>query len=154
MVCLCVVSCGVLCCGIWWCCVLWCGMDGVLWLYVVWSCGVLYGLMRCGFLLCAVMRCAVAWCCVVLYCILLFYTRGLYKVFRTFTNKIELLLSNIDNTQHAFSAETPLYMKTLNSFTHTNSMHVLTLLKLTKKTCDLDPLPSTVILEYFDIGLG
>ena len=68
-----------------------------------------------------------------------------------FTNKIELLLSKIDNTQHALSAETPLYIKTMDSFTHTNSINVLTLLKLTKKTCDLDPLPSTVLTECFDV---
>ena len=68
-----------------------------------------------------------------------------------FTNKIELLLSKIDNTQHALSAETTLYIKTMDSFTHTNSINVLTLLKLTKKTCDLDPLPSTVLTECFDV---
>ena len=65
-----------------------------------------------------------------------------------FTNKIKLLLSNIYNTQHALSAETPLYIKTMDSFTHTNSINVLSQLKLTKKTCDLDPLPST---ECFDV---
>ena len=68
-----------------------------------------------------------------------------------FTNKIELLLSKIDNTQHALSAEIPLYIKTMDSFTHTNSINVLTLLKLTKKTCDLDPLPSTVLTECFEV---
>ena len=60
-------------------------------------------------------------------------------------------MSKIDNTQHALSAETPLYIKTMDSFTHTNSINVLTLLKLTKKTCDLDPLPSTVLTECFDV---
>ena len=51
-----------------------------------------------------------------------------------FTNKIRLLLLKIDSAQHTFGAETQLYIETQNSFTNTNTMHVLELLKSTKKT--------------------
>ena len=68
-----------------------------------------------------------------------------------FTNKIRLLLSNIDSAQHTPGAETQLYTETLSSFTNTNTMHVLELLKSTKKTCELDPLPSSVLNECFHV---
>ena len=68
-----------------------------------------------------------------------------------FTNKIRLLLSKIDSAQHTPGAETQLYTETLSSFTNTNTMHVLELLKSTKKTCELDPLPSSVLNEFFHV---
>ena len=68
-----------------------------------------------------------------------------------FTNKIRLLLSKIDSAQHNPGAETQLYSETLSSFTNTNTMHVLELLKSTKKTCELDPLPSSVLNECFHV---
>ena len=68
-----------------------------------------------------------------------------------FTNKIRLLLSKIDSAQHTPGAETQLYTETLSSFTNTNTMHVLELLKSTKKTCELDPLPSSVLNECFHV---
>ena len=68
-----------------------------------------------------------------------------------FTNKTRLLLSKIDNAQHTLDGETQLYTETLNSFTNTNTMHVLELLKSTKKTCGLDPLPSSVLNECFHV---
>ena len=68
-----------------------------------------------------------------------------------FTNKIRLLFSKIDSAPYTLGAETQLYTEILSSFTNTNNMHVLELLKSTKKTCDLDPLPSSVLNECFHV---
>ena len=57
----------------------------------------------------------------------------------------------IDSAQHTPGVETQLYTETLSSFTNTNTMHVLELLKSTKKTCELDPLPSSVLNECFHV---
>ena len=76
--------------------------------------------------------------------------KGCTRFSEYFTNKIRLLLSKIESAQHTIGAETQLYTETLSSFTKTNTMHVLELLlKSTKKTCELDPLPSSVLNECF-----
>ena len=60
-------------------------------------------------------------------------------------------MSKIDSAQHTLGTETQLYTETLNSFTNTNTMHVLELLKSTKKTCELDPLPSSLLNECLNV---
>ena len=60
-------------------------------------------------------------------------------------------MSKIDSAQHTLGAETQLYTETLNSFTNTNTIHVLELLMSTKKTCHLDPHPSSVLNECFHV---
>ena len=65
-------------------------------------------------------------------------------------NKIRLLLSKINSaTSYSLVQKHTLYTETLNLFTNTNTMHVLELLKTTRKTCELDPLPASVLNECF-----